>query len=83
MRRLLKGGAFFVCEPAKRITVPVSLDFMAVPSCGMGTESSSKIRIVKDLDEEIEGKDVFAVRYGPDCAQKYRKLPYIGVIEAD
>lgn len=136
---VLKGGTFFMCELAKRITVPVSLDFMAVSSYGSGTESSGKIRIVKDLDEEIEGRDVlvvediidsgrtlsyllellkerkpaslklctlldkpdrrvckvevnhtgfvipdeFVVGYGLDCAQKYRNLPYIGVIETN
>ena len=136
---VLKGGVFFMCELAKRITVPVSLDFMAVSSYGSGTESSGRIRILKDLDEEIEGKDVlvvedivdsgrtlsyllellkgrkpaslklctlfdkpdrrvcevevnhtgfvipdeFVVGYGLDCAQKYRNLPYIGVIETD
>lgn len=136
---VLKGGTFFMCELAKRITVPVSLDFMAVSSYGSGTESSGKIRIVKDLDEDIEGKDVlvvediidsgrtlkyllemlkerkpaslrlctlldkperrvcevevnhtgfvvpdaFVVGYGLDCDQKYRNLPYIGVIEKD
>ena len=53
---VLKGGTFFMCELAKRITVPVSLDFMAVSSYGLDTESSGKIRVVKDLDEEIEGK---------------------------
>lgn len=134
---VLKGGTFFMCELAKRITVPVSLDFMAVSSYGSGTESSGKIRIVKDLDEDIDGKDVlvvediidsgrtlkyllemlkernpaslklctlldkperrvcevevnhtgfvipdeFVVGYGLDCDQKYRNLPYIGVIE--
>lgn len=136
---VLKGGTFFMCELAKRITVPVSLDFMAVSSYGAGTQSSGRINIVKDLDEDIEGKDVlvvediidsgrtlsyllellkerkpaslklctlldkpdrrvckvevnhtgfvipdaFVVGYGLDYAQKYRNLPYIGVIETD
>ena len=134
---VLKGGVFFMCELAKRISVPVSMDFMAVSSYGEGTESSGRIRIVKDLDESIEGKDVlvvediidsgrtlshlmemlkarkpnslklctlldkpdrrvckvevnhtgftipdeFVVGYGLDYAQKYRNLPYIGVVE--
>ncbi|EGB91688.1 hypoxanthine phosphoribosyltransferase [Clostridium sp. D5] len=134
---ILKGGAFFMCELAKRITVPVSLDFMSVSSYGDGTSSSGVVRIAKDLDESIEGKDVlivediidsgrtlyylmdtlrqrhpkslhlctlldkperrekevrvdyvgfeipdeFVVGYGLDYAQKYRNLPYIGVVE--
>ncbi len=134
---VLKGGTFFMCELAKRITVPVSLDFMAVSSYGSGTESSGVIKIVKDLDESLMGKDVivvediidsgrtlshllkmlqerkpnslrlctlldkperrvvdvdidytgfaipdqFIVGYGLDYAQKYRNLPYIGIVE--
>ena len=134
---VLKGGVFFTCELAKRVTVPVSLDFMSVSSYGNDTSSSGVVRIVKDLDEPIEGKDVlivediidsgrtlsylieilkqrhpasihlctlldkperrvkdvkvdyvcfnipdeFVVGYGLDYAQKYRNLPYIGVVE--
>ena len=55
---ILKGGVFFTCELAKRITVPVSLDFMSVSSYGSGTASSGVVRIIKDLDEPLEGKDV-------------------------
>lgn len=134
---VLKGGSFFLCELAKRITVPVSLDFMAVSSYGSGTESKGVVKIVKDLDEPIKDKDVlvvedivdsgrtlnyllemlrgrgpkslrlctlldkperrvvdvdvdytgfqipdeFVVGYGLDYDQRYRNLPYIGVIE--
>ncbi len=135
---VLKGGVFFTCELAKRITIPVSLDFMSVSSYGSGTESSGVVRIVKDLDEPLEGKNVlivediidsgrtlaylidilqkrgpasirlctlldkperrvkkqvkvdytcfsipdeFVVGYGLDYDQKYRNLPYIGVVE--
>lgn len=134
---VLKGGVFFMCELAKRITVPVSMDFMSVSSYGDGTKSSGVVRIAKDLDETLEGKDVlviediidsgrtlsyllevlskrnpasmklctlldkpdrrthevhvdyvgfnipdeFVVGYGLDYAQKYRNLPYIGVVE--
>lgn len=134
---ILKGSVFFTCELAKRITVPVSLDFMSVSSYGDGTSSSGIVKIVKDLDESLEGKDViviediidsgrtlhylmdvlgkrqpnslklctlldkpdrrvrdvkvdyvgfeipdeFVVGYGLDYAQKYRNLPYIGVVE--
>ena len=135
---VLKGGIFFTCELAKRITVPVSLDFMSVSSYGADTKSSGVVKIVKDLDEPLEGKDVlivediidsgrtlsyliqilrkrnpasihlctlldkperrvkkqvhvdytcftipdeFVVGYGLDYDQKYRNLPYIGVVE--
>ncbi len=134
---VLKGGVFFMCELAKRISVPVSMDFMSVGSYGDGTSSSGVVRIAKDLDEPLEGKDVivvediidsgrtlsylldvlarrhpasmklctlldkpdrrvkevkvdytgfeipdkFVVGYGLDYAQKYRNLPYIGIVE--
>ncbi len=55
---ILKGGVFFTCELAKRLTVPVSLDFMSVSSYGSGTVSSGVVKIVKDLDEPLEGKEV-------------------------
>ena len=134
---VLQGGVFFMCELAKRITVPVSMDFMCVGSYGDGTKSSGVVRLAKDLDESIENKEVlivediidsgntlyylmdvlrqrkpaslrlctlldkpdrrvkdvhvdwtgfeipdeFVVGYGLDYAQKYRNLPYIGVVE--
>ena len=136
---VLKGGSFFLCELAKRITVPVSLDFMSVSSYGGGTESKGVVKIVKDLDESIRDKDVlvvedivdsgrtlsyllemlrsrgpkslrlgtlldkperrvvdvdvdytgfqipdkFVVGYGLDYDQRYRNLPYIGIVEFD
>ena len=58
---VLKGGVFFMCELAKRITVPVSMDFMSVSSYGDGTASSGVVKIAKDLDETLEGKDVLIV----------------------
>ena len=134
---VLKGGVFFMCELAKRISVPVSLDFMSVSSYGGDTKSSGVVKIIKDLDEPLEGKEViivediidsgrtlnhlvnllgqrhpksmtictlldkpsrrvvevdvkytgfqipdaFVVGYGLDYDQRYRNLPYIGVIE--
>ena len=134
---VLKGGVFFMCELAKRITVPVSMDFMSVSSYGDGTKSSGVVKIAKDLDETLEGKNVlivediidsgrtlyylmdilskrnpesmklctlldkperrvkdvkvdyvgfnipdeFVVGYGLDYAQRYRNLPFIGVVE--
>ncbi len=136
---VLKGGVFFMCELAKRIKVPVSMDFMAISSYGSDTKSSGVIKIVKDLDESITGKDVivvedindsgrtlsyllemlkdrkpnslrlctlldkperrvvdvdvdytgfqipdkFVVGYGLDYAQKYRNLPYIGIVHLE
>ena len=50
-----------MCELAKRITVPVSMDFMSVSSYGDGTASSGVVKIAKDLDETLEGKDVVIV----------------------
>ena len=134
---ILKGGVFFACELAKRITVPVSLDFMQVSSYGDGTKSSGIVRIKKDLDDSLEGKEViivediidtgktlhylipllehrepasiklcallskpdrrevpinidylgfdipdeFVIGYGLDYAQKYRNLPFIGILD--
>ena len=134
---ILKGASFFACELAKRITVPVFIDFMSVSSYGDGTESSGIVRIIKDLDDSIIGENVlivediidsgrtlsylieilkqrnpnsirlctlldkperrvrdvrvdyccfnipdeFVVGYGLDYAQKYRNLPFIGVVE--
>jgi len=136
---ILKGGAFFACELAKRITVPVSIDFMQVSSYENGTTSSGIVRIKKDLDDSLEDKEVlivediidtgntlyylipvlmqrrpksiklcallnkqdrrlkdveinylgfdipdeFVVGYGLDYAQKYRNLPFIGVVELE
>ena len=58
---ILKGSVFYTCELAKRITIPVTLDFMSVSSYGSGTVSSGTIKIKKDLDDDIEGLDVIVV----------------------
>ena len=58
---ILKGGVFFTCDLAKRIDLPLTMDFMSVSSYGAGTVSSGIVKIVKDLDEPIEGKDVLIV----------------------
>lgn len=71
---VLKGGSFFLCELAKRITVPVSLDFMSVSSYGSETKSSGVVRIVKDLDEPIKGKNVIVVE---DIVDSGRTLSYL------
>ena len=58
---ILKGATFFICELAKRITVPVTLDFMSVSSYGDATESSGIVKINKDLDEPLDDKNVIVV----------------------
>ena len=58
---ILRGASFFMCELAKRVTVPVSIDFMSVSSYGAGTESSGVVKIGKDLDDPIEGQHVIVV----------------------
>lgn len=71
---ILKGGSFFMCELAKRITVPVSIDFMSVSSYGSGTTSGGTIKIKKDLDETLEGKHVLVVE---DIVDTGRTLSYL------
>ena len=59
---VLKGAVFFMADLARRISdVPVALDFMAVSSYGSSTDSSGVVRILKDLDLEIAGRDVLIV----------------------
>lgn len=71
---ILKGSVFFMCELAKRITVPVTMDFMSVSSYGDGTKSSGIVKIAKDLDETLEGKDVIIVE---DIIDSGRTLYYL------
>lgn len=71
---ILKGSIFFICELAKRITVPVTLDFMSVSSYGAGTKSSGVVKLIKDLDEPINGKDVLIVE---DIIDSGRTLSYL------
>lgn len=71
---VLKGGSFFMCELAKRITVPVSLDFMSVSSYGSDTKSSGVVKIVKDLDESLKDKNVLVVE---DIVDSGRTLSYL------
>lgn len=58
---ILKGSVFFACELAKRITLPVTMDFMSVSSYGDGMVSAGHITVKKELDEDIAGKDVLIV----------------------
>ena len=134
---ILKGSSFFACQLAKHLTIPTTIDFMSISSYGSGTVSSGIVRLSKDLDEPVEGKNVlivediidsgrtlahlknllstrkpaslsictlldkpdrrvleidadytcfeipdkFVVGYGLDYDQKYRNLPFIGVVE--
>lgn len=136
---ILRGSIFFTCELAKRLTIPVTVDFMSVSSYGSGTSSSGVINVKKELEDSIEGRNVlviediidsgntlsylmellskrspkvlklctlldkpdrrvrevkvdytgftipdkFVVGYGLDYDQKYRNLPYIGVVETE
>jgi hypoxanthine phosphoribosyltransferase len=58
---ILKGAAMFLMDLARAIQLPLEIDFMAISSYGSATESSGVVRILKDLDEPIEGKDVLIV----------------------
>ena len=71
---ILKGSIFFTCELAKRITVPVTIDFMCVSSYGASTVSSGKITIKKDLEESIEGRNVIVIE---DIIDTGRTLRYL------
>ncbi|MCF0134457.1 MAG: hypoxanthine phosphoribosyltransferase [Blautia sp.] len=71
---VLKGGVFFTCELAKKLTGKVSFDFMSVSSYGDDTKSSGVVRIVKDLDQPLEGKDVLVVE---DIIDSGRTLSYL------
>ncbi|MGN0403339.1 MAG: hypoxanthine phosphoribosyltransferase [Acetatifactor sp.] len=71
---VLKGGSFFMCELAKRITVPVTLDFMSVSSYGSDTKSSGIVKIVKDLDEPLKDREVLVVE---DIVDSGRTLSYL------
>ncbi len=58
---VLKGAVFFLSDLMREIEVPVEVDFMAVASYGSATDSSGVVRILKDLEEAIEGRDVLIV----------------------
>lgn len=134
---VLRGSFVFMADLTRKITLPCTVDFMAVSSYGKGTTSSGQVQITKDLSDDIEGKDIlvvedildsgntlsylmkllqarhpasirlctlldkperrvvpvqadyvgftipdeFVVGYGLDYAEKYRNLPYIGVLK--
>ena len=77
---ILKGACFFMCELAKRIEVPVSMDFMTVSSYGSGTKSSGIVRIKKDLDDPINDLDVLIVE---DIVDSGRTLYYLSEVFRD
>jgi len=58
---VLRGAALFIADLSRSMTVPVEIDFMAVSSYGSSTKSSGVVRIIKDLDETIEGRHVIVV----------------------
>ena len=71
---VLKGGAIFTTDLARAIALPVELDFMAVSSYGSSTRTSGVVRILKDLDEGIEGRDVILVEDIVDSGLTLRYL---------
>ncbi|NDL66428.1 hypoxanthine phosphoribosyltransferase [Anaerotalea alkaliphila] len=71
---VLKGSVMFMVDLAKEIDLPLTMDFMAVSSYGDGIRSSGIVRIVKDLDDAIEGKDVLIVE---DIIDSGRTLSYL------
>lgn len=139
MVSVLKGSVIFMADLMRNITIPCNIDFMSVSSYGNGTKSSGVVKIIKDLDVNIEGKDLlivedildsgktlsyvidilktrkpasikictlfdkperreaqvyadysgtkvpdeFIVGYGLDFDEKYRNLPYIGVLKPE
>lgn len=134
---ILRGAAIFMADLVRHLKFPVEIEFMDVSSYGDGTVSTGEVRILKDLDDSVEGKDLlivediidtgntlsyivnqlklrgassvkvctlldkpdrrkvdlevdycgfvipdeFIVGYGIDYAQKYRQLPYIGIVK--
>jgi hypoxanthine phosphoribosyltransferase len=134
---VLKGAVFFMSDLMRHLTIPCEIDFMAISSYGDSTDSSGVVRILKDLDINIEGRDVlvvediidsgltlsylmrnlearepasleicslltkpdrreievpvryvgfeipnaFVIGYGLDFAERYRNLPYVGILD--
>lgn len=77
---VLKGAVMFMVDLSKEIHIPLTMDFMAVSSYGNETSSSGVVKIVKDLDENIEGKDVLIVE---DIIDSGRTLSYLVQILKD
>ena len=81
---ILKGSVLFMSELAKRITVPVFMDFMKVSSYGDGTESSGRVKISKDLDDSVEGKNIIVIEdiidSGRTVSYTHLTLPTMAVV---
>ena len=71
---VLKGSVIFMADLMREIDLPCNIDFMAVSSYGSGTKSSGVVKIIKDLDQSIEGKDLLIVE---DILDSGRTLNYI------
>lgn len=71
---ILKGGVAFLADLMRELSIPHAIDFMAISSYGDSTESSGVVRILKDLDENIDGKHVLIVE---DIIDTGRTLSYI------
>ncbi len=71
---VLKGSVIFMADLMRAITIPCNIDFMAVSSYGSGSKSSGVVKIIKDLDKSIEGKDLLIVE---DILDSGRTLNYI------
>jgi hypoxanthine phosphoribosyltransferase len=71
---ILKGSVFFLCDLAKRLKTPVSLDFLQVSSYGSGTRSSGNVRLVRDLTTDVAGKEVIIVEDIVDTGRTLSKI---------
>ena len=71
---ILNGSVFFLTELAQEMTVPVEVDFISASSYGSGTESSGTVRIIKDLDRPITGKNVVIVEDIIDTGRTLRVI---------
>ena len=71
---ILKGSVFFLCDLAKRLKTPVSLDFLQVSSYGSGTRSSGNVRLVRDLTTDVAGKEVVIVEDIVDTGRTLSKI---------
>ena len=71
---VLKGAVFFLADLARSLTIPCSIDFMAVTSYGSATDSSGVVRILKDLDHPIEGRHVLIVEDIIDSGHTLNKV---------
>ena len=74
MVSVLKGSVVFMADLMRAVTVPCEIDFMAVSSYGSGTESSGRVKINKDLDNDIQGKDIIIIE---DILDSGKTLYYI------